>query len=557
MAKFDPYIKHILTKIYDDNFVNDITEQLNELLPLLINGDLRVFDNTEKNNELLSSLKLQELNLNKTLTYDTDINGVRNKTGFNQLTIMSTFLDQDVQQFLNDISSDFTQLSIQLDQMSSGFSNNSFYFQTINQNVQKYASLISDLLEDEDIHYRFFNFIANRNVDSEDSGKIAFLYIYSFFLLYLGYSKLTKYQSSIFYQLIDNDRLNPTDIANEFSIYYDRNTDRLVDLIEQYCYKNIFKFSGNYTTLFDSAVDEKVSQSLQRLVNMFVDNVENFTQDNKFLTNLLATSVDQLSYYTSLERLDDFYDNLDQLFDVDVFGVLGLEEDRMYQDVADYARDNLEDVESLEYVAWQFNATPLYFINTHYILHYQYASNLVDEMKVPFNIDSWANMFDFTNDRNYKYKFFFSTRPFVYSDHIVDRCAKYLFSDLIDEFMRSPLVTQWIISDFFPSLLKGVNSNYYKQIDIYKYIDNIRWIIKLIFVNDIFNEELFNSYTSQLRSYISSWIATDYSVNFSDITVDLIFANYPRSQIQNFLNGLTKSSFVDSYLKALLSKYSI
>jgi len=567
MSKFDPYIRTILNKIYVENFVEEITDNIHEILPLIINGKLNLFESDNINNELLSSLKAYDINLYKTLTFDTMINGIRNKTGFNKLTILSMFFEQNIQQFLNDIPADFMQSAIQLDQIAKGFGYDFRYFKCINMCVQKYESLIIDLCDDLNIQYRFFNYLFNRLNDTSDSGKISFLYLYSFIILYLGYSKITKYQSTIFYYITDNNRLKPTQIGTDFRNHYILNKNNIINTIENYCYKNIFKFNGTYTSLFDSKIDIKLDESLLQLVDIFNNNINEFTSGSNFLTKLISNCVDQHSYYSALYWVNNanpnisndisFYEQLNKFFDVDIFATLELEEDRIYEDIKTNVIENIDILEHVEYVAWQFNTSPIYFLNSYAVLHYQYSSNIVDSMKVVFNIDNWNQKFEYTNNRNIEYRNYLISHPFVFNSSIIKRCSFYSFSDLISTFMDSEYVTNWIISDFFPALLNGVNENYYKNLDVYKFIDKIRWVIKLILIQDVFDNKLFAAYKNELNNYFRTMIDDDYDANLSDININTIFSNYPKAQISNILNGIYKSSFVNDYLNTLTSKYAI
>jgi len=557
MAKFDPYIRHVLKTIYDDNFVEEIIELTDEILPLIIKGDISLFETNLQNNELLSSLELHEIEFYKTLTFDIDVDGIRNKIGFNKLTILSMFLDQDVQKFLNDIPSDFTQASIQLDQISKSFNNNLRYFKYINQVKNGFTKYLVDLSGDKNIAYRFFNLIFNRMTDITDTGKISFVYLYSFLLLYQGYSKLTKYQSHIYYHIMDNERLTPSDIAEQMRDYYTDNQVTLINTVEEYCYRNIFKFSSDYTTLFDTNIDTKLGNSFSNLITIFEDNILELTVKNKFLTQLISHCVEQTSYYTAITRLDDFYEHQSAMYDTDVFATLELDEDAAYQVIRGYVMDNIGELESIEYVAWQFNSTPIYFLNAYTVLHYQYTSNLLNDMQVPFVIEKWDNKFDFKSDRNDQYRQFLSDNHFVYDQKVIFRCGYYMFADLLSKFFEREDVTQWIIGDFFPTMLSAVNDNYLKRIDVYKHIDDIRHILQLVMIKDLFNDKMFQNYIRLLGSYMSSRIDIDYDPSFTDVTVDLIFDNYPKAEMEHFLNGLYKSAYVNNYLNALTSKYSI
>jgi len=299
---------------------------------------------------------------------------------------------------------------------------------------------------------------------------------------------------------------------------------------------------------------------------IFKNNISEFTSGNTFLTKLISTCVDQHSYYSALYWLDNvnseigditFYEYQSELFDVDVFAVLSLEEDKIYEEIKISAINNIDVLENIEYVAWQFNAFPVYFLNSYITLHYQYSSDIVDSMQIPFNIESWNQKFVFTDDRNAKFIEYLIGHGFVFNEDIIKRCSYFLFSDLITTFLDSEHVTSWIISDFFPALLTAINENYYKKINIYEFIDDIRWFIKLILIQDIFDTKLFNTYISELSSYFEYKINDDYNVNLTDININLMFLNYPKSQILGILNGIYKSSFVNDYLNTLTRKYAI
>jgi len=567
MSKFDPHIRHILSRIYSNDIADNIANDLNEILPLIINGDLSMFKSNEKNNTSLSSLNLFETEFYKKLTTTVDKSGVLNKEGFNKLTIMSTFMDQDVGQFLNDIPNEYLQDSIQLDSILKGFDSNLTYFKVINQCIQGYESIITDISSDPDVPYRFFNYIYNVSYDETDSGKIPFVYLYGLIILYLGYSKLTRYQSDVYYYLKDNDRLNPVDIGNAFSSYYDTNAADIVNTIEKYCYKNICLFSENYTMLFDWHVDVAIDASIRNLVILFEDRVDILTNGNDFLTKVLANSVDQISYKSALYWMDrvendyvsegTFYEYLSELFDVDVFGTVALEEDAIYQEVREYVLTNITDLESVEYVSWQFNAYPLFFINSHIYLHSQYSSNLIDGMQTTFSIADWDAKIIYESDRNDKFRTYLEHHSLGLHSSAIIKCAMCAFADLTTMFMDSEEVTDWIISDFFPNFKNAINVNYLKDFNVYERVDEIRWIFKLKFIHDIFDRKLFVFYIYELVSIIATHLPTENTVNISDVSMDLLFDNYPKNGMSTILDGTYKSVYVNNYLKELLKKYSI
>jgi len=560
MAKFDPFVIHTLNKMFNTHFIDEIKTDLNEILPLIISGKLSIPKRNLINNELLDALNIDECKFQKQLTEEVEINGIRNKVGFNKLIILSMFLGEDVKKFLNDLDSQYTLSSIQLSKLKDICGDNIVYGKLLSQLSNGFGRMLIEPSTDDNLKRQMFKYIYNRIDDVEnDSGTIAFLYIYSFMLLYTSYSKLNNFQTQTFFHISDNNRLTLGQIGSEFTDYYDDNANSIIDDIGNYCYRNIFNFNYDYSDLFDNTVDVGISGSLSNLFDLFNERIESFV-DEDFVSSLLFTITDQLCLNTANYWMNDdtdaFYEFLPNLFDVDVFGTLILEEDYIYSEGTRYFSDNLTELEQLEYISFQFNSTPIYFINSYIYLHYVYSSDMVDEMKVTFDIDSWYSKFDFKGDRNTRLRNYLRGHPFIFRSDIITRTSVLLFADVIRDFISSDDVTDWVIKDFFPSLLKSVKVNYHVKLEVYNHIDDIKCVLKLKLISELFNDNLWNGYIVELSNYIGNFI-TDYDVDITDSNFNLIFNSIPKDKVEGMLNGIFKSASVNNYLQLVFSKYAI
>lgn len=560
MARFDPFVIHTLNKMFSVHFIDEIKTDLNEILPLIISGNLSVPKKNLINNELLEALHIDECKFQKQLTEDSTNSGIRNKVGFNKLTIISMFLREDVKHFLNDLDSQYTLSSIQLSKLKELCNGNMVYGKLLSQMTNGFGRLLIEPITDDDLKYQIFKYIYNRIEDVEsDSGTIAFLYLYSFLVLYSAYSKINKFQTEVFYHISDNGRLTIDQIGSEFESYYLNNQSSLINDVGNYCYRNIFQFNYDYSALFDNTVDVGISLSFSNLFTLFKDNITLFINED-FTSGLLFLISDQIclntAEYWMRDESESFYEYLPNLYNVDIFGTVILEEDYIYAETMNYLSFNLDELEQLEYIAFQFNADPIYFINSYIYLHYVYSSDVVDKMKLAFDIGEWYEKLDFTSDRNSKFNEYLENHQFVYSDDLVKRAALLSFADVIRDFISSEEVTEWIISDFFPALLNSIKINYHVNIDVYNYVDDIKCILNFKLITELFNDNIWETYIIEFSNYISGFIV-DYNVDISDSNYNLIFNSIPKDKVEGILNGIFKSASINNYLKSLFSKYAI
>ncbi len=298
MAQFDPFTRLTLDVIFNTHFTDEIKTDINEILPLIISGDLTIPKSNSSNNNLLDALSIGECKFHKNLTEDKIVNGVRTKCGFNRLEIISKFLGEDVKQFLNDIDNQYTLSSIQLSKLNEICGGNIVFGKYLSQIMNGFGNLLVDPLVDDDLKRKMFKYMFNRIEDYEDAGHISFLYMYGFFMLHMFYLKLTDFQTAVFLHIIDNNRLQHSQISYEFNKYYNDNSVSIINDVGDYCYRNIFHFNQTYTALFDNTVDVGISSSMFNLFQLFGDNVSDII-DEQFTSSILLNITDQLCLHTA------------------------------------------------------------------------------------------------------------------------------------------------------------------------------------------------------------------------------------------------------------------
>ena len=568
MARFEPFTMHTLNKMFNDHFIDELKTDFNEILPLIISGMLKIPKSNEVNNSLFDNLHIDECKFQKQLTTTRQINGISNKVGFNKLVILSMFLNEDVKYLLDDLDDQHTVSSIHLSKLKSVCGDNIIYGKLLSQLSNGFSRMLINPTFGDELPYQMFKYIYNY-IQVEDYeythdtmvtfNKISFLYLYEFMLLYLSYSKITQWQTDTFYHISDNNRLPSSQVGEELQSYFDDNSINFINSVGDYCYTNIFMLSYNYSTLFDNVVDGGLVSSFSNLFSIFNDNLDAFI-DPSFTSKMLFEIAEQICFNTAnywlTHETEGFYDYFPNLHNEEIFASLTLDEDAIYSSVTEYLTENLEVLEQLEYISFQFNSTPIFFINSYIYLHYVYASDMIDEMKLTINVANWIDKFEYVVDRNERLNSYLETHPFVYDATVIDRVLKCNFNDIILNFISSDIVTDWIISDFFPTLLTKVNVNYYMKLNIYEYVDDIKTFIKFKLVTEIFNDRVFPRFTAELSNYIRIRIET-YDVDISEANYNLIFKSIPQDKIEGMLDGIFKSSSINNYLTSLFSKYAI
>jgi hypothetical protein len=176
-------------------------------------------------------------------------------------------------------------------------------------------------------------------------------------------------------------------------------------------------------------------------------------------------------------------------------------------------------------------------------------------MEKSFSIESWIAKLELQPTFNSALNQFITTHQFIITRKTIYDCCKSLFADTIMNFIDSDIVTNWIIVDFFPTLLNGIKVNYHVTTDIYQHVDNIKCILKFIFITDLFNDKIFVQYMDELYDYII--LNNMDNIEMSEKTIELIVKSISSSKISNYLNGIYKSAYVNNYLNLIFSKYSI
>lgn len=520
-------------------------------------------DNVLINRSKLPDIRLIQKSLNSidatfykfydTLTYS---DGIIQK-GFNQLLIKEKTINFDFDIHITDINLEITNT----------YSNIYNIYLNCNQDLNLYRSLsfINNNKTSDYINYIFqynltfnpFYFIYNcKEKEAIDNSNIAvfpFIYHYAFLLkIYENYSDVKSKVSSIIFK--SSNIYTKEKIKTYFLNYITNNKTSIINKILDYFNGNIFLFSDNIDTRFKTAICSSLSPILEQLPNAFNDCLEINNILNDITTTIVYDSILQVNSHSVHESIylthEDFFN---YSYDYKSDEVLNIKEQ-----IKTLLNENLELLNNLELLPYKFKDSPLFFLNSHYILTLKILNILETNTTNLFNMTDYLS---YIIQNLAVIKEFVKINKFNYNPDIIKYSILMHFKRLINTFINSESFTNWLLTKFYPKIINSnsiysINSNY----DCNKIVDTLKLLFNIIFVDDLISNILFKTYTDNISIDFENVINTS---SFNTTLIDESFINSINSlfmdneYLQNMVSNFFRASAVSKYLESLLYPYSI
>jgi len=278
------------------------------------------------------------------------------------------------------------------------------------------------------------------------------------------------------------------------------------------------------------------------------------------ISSIVYDSTIQIYTWTATKNLfSSFYEELDSLLNISKsYNEFVAEEEASKDESIKWFDENIKELQMLEYIPYQFSLTPLFFFNTYYIVHKQFSIDLINRTSSNFNVRDWINSISYDNNSHkdglYDY---LESHPLEYDHNIIKLCSFLHLNKIIDSFCNSDEFKSWIINDIFIEIRKKLSLQYLYHLDEYKFVDDIRLYFKLIFMKDILDDILFNSYISVISNNFNSSIVNCTTTDILSMNIETFNSFFDQDTISNLLDDFFKSSIVSKYLNGILSNYSL
>jgi hypothetical protein len=529
------YLKSIFKYLTDSVLINHIK------LP-----DISIIQNS------LDSIDSTFYKFHNTLTYSDDSNIQK---GFRQLLIKEKTINFDFDVHITDINLEII----------ATYSNIYNIYLNCKQDLNLYRSLsfINNNKTSDYINYIFqynlalnpFYFIYNckESIQSYNVAVFPFIYHYAFLLkIYENYSDVKSKVSSIIFK--PNNIYTKEKIKLYFKDYITNNKVSIINKILDYFNGNVFLFSDNITSKFKTGITSLLTPILNQLSDIFNTCPEINNILNDITTTIVYDSILQVNSHSVHENI---YSTHEDFFNYS-YDYKSDEISNIKEQIKKLLNENLELLNNLELLPYKFKDSPLFFLNSHYILTLKILNILENNTTNLFNTQDYLSKI---TPNLAVIKEFVKTNKFNYNPDIIKHSILMHFKRLINIFINSESFTNWLLIKFYPILINSnsiysINSNY----DCNKIIDILKLLFNIIFIDDLISNILFKTYTDNISIdfenviKISSFNTTLIDDSFISSINSLFIDN---EYLQNLVSNFFRASAVSKYLESLLYPYSI
>lgn len=290
-------------------------------------------------------------------------------TGFNQIKIYDTV--RNPIKLYGQIKSNHLQYFIRLKNAFSNLNSNLYYIKQFQEFYNEFKLVAGNTYE-YSIHP---SKIYNEDTISYDFSIMTFILLEEF-LLSIRKKMFDDVNYNIRTAIYNTARRGLGDIKDDFSNYIIANQDNISLTISEFIIQSALgldKYSDDYL----NRIKSKVEVSILKLIPVFNATIKrqiNNTFQLSIVENIHDSIFDKFIHKqcivgSSLFTLPNQYDfNEDYL---------------LFQKIMTFITKNYKnDIKSLEYIAYQFNKTPVQFINAHYYIYNEFLQNNLDKEEI-------------------------------------------------------------------------------------------------------------------------------------------------------------------------------
>jgi len=540
--------------------LEEIRNSINYIFNLIENENYTFPVITDKFKELLTNNSLFNHNLFDKLVEKVTINGKLTKIGLNTLKVKTLYSEYDLSTLLEMLSSVYTQTYETIYQINKGCLGNAKIFKSLcylinGVDINFYDNLLK--FNDNSVCFPFIFRQNKYEFDREDIEYISsFLMVYSHLLLFSLYKNTSHFYLTLLNNIVD-DPTRP-EINESFENYLTDNTI-VINRMTSFCIDNVLSLSGTVSNNVVVELNGIMETAILKLINLFQDfNIS----DQDVVSNITYDSVIQTYTWTSVKNsYSSFYEELPNILNMNkTFQDFVIEEENSKNETIKWFTQNISELKMLEYVAYQFSLNPVFFFNAYYIIHKKFSIDLVNRTSNNFDIQNWFNSFSYdpelhgTNLYNY-----LRTHQLEYDYNNIKLCSFVRLNIVINDFCSSDLFKNWVINDILLQMRKKLSLQYLYHIDEYKFVDDICLYFKLIFIKDILDDVLFNSYISSISNHFNNpALINCKSSEVRVMNIETFNSFISQDTVSQILDNFFKATMVNKYLNKIFDdNYSL
>jgi len=391
---------------------------------------------------------------------------------------------------------------------------------------------------------------------------VVFPFIYEYIFLLKAYEECSNLKDKLSTLIFKDNAYSKRSIKLYFSDYIINNRNDILTKITEYFYKNVFLLGKTISESFINQINTLLIPTFTDLITKF----QNSLEVDKLLSDLTVTLIYDLSLqlysYTSLKYLhENIYNVEDNYFTfTNNFSYFITEEENIKKKIFDWMLENTEYLKSLEIINYKYKLDPLFFINSFYVSHSTIVDTLINNVSNLIDINEYLSKIFITSDNMTNLSDFISTNKIIFNEEIIRYGCIIHFKKLISKFINSEEFLDWLLKTFYPTFIKTLNSIYPINKDDYSYIDTLKFLFNVIFIEDMILNKFAPIYVDNIildfEDIVNNLTYTPTSIN-SDF-IKLITSIFDNNKfLKEIISTFFRSSFISKYLEGILNPYSI
>jgi len=518
--------------------------------------------------QILSSLDYSIYKFYNSLLKTEIENGISISRGYNTVSIQSLTTSFDIDLYLTNLSPSNIQT----------YSDIYTIYNNCNQDLNLYKCL-SFMCNNNSTNYinyflqynpKFnpFYYIHNCNpyeIPYSYENIAVFPFIYQYVYLLRCFEISSNFTDLLSDTLLSSLKYNKNQLLSYFENYININNTNILNRFSEYFYKNILLLGKDISNSFKMAFKNILSGSISELINIFKNCLDVDIILNDLSVSIIYDSIMQTYSYTTFKYLHDSIYSFDNIYFTfsDNYQFFILDEENIKKQILNWMIENQSQLNYLEFLSFKFKEKPLFFINSHYSIHTNLIDYLYNNMSILYNLSDYLSKISVTDNNIQNIITFINNNGLIFTEDIISYTSIIYFKKLINSFINSNEFMDWIMTSFCPKLDISVKSIYPIELDIYKYIDDIKLLFNIIFVDDIINDKFFPDYISNMKTDFNSNIQNvivypnlNDKIN-SSLTTIINSTFMDNKYLQNIINNFFRSSIVSKYLEGILATHSI
>lgn len=373
--------------------INVLQSNVSSLYTNLIDYRIFVPDVTEVFNELITTYDVVPLNLDKTLTTRTVIDGKPMVTGFSDYKIRNIMHSNPVYllDLLSGIYLDYYYYLKKVQDMCYKSLYSFEEFQILFNNVYELYQVkpFNKWINTQTV----FQYIYERENFKDTSNCNSIILLSSSFFIYEVFIRSTDFSLQLCDYLKLNNPLEYSDFQTSFATYIGDNQLDIAEELTQYMLDNVFSIT-DYDTEFSSTIEDEVYDLLEVLPESFNNTfteafVDSIIIQDVYFGNL--TTFFMFGYCSLESTISHFYPNRNTYWNID--SRLDTKDTEFLNSLKEKLTNNIHNLKNIEYVALQFKDDPLYLINSYVYTHAKWVGDMLDDsaMWILPTFDSLSN----------------------------------------------------------------------------------------------------------------------------------------------------------------------